>query len=194
MILKIVEHVWEGVKVVSPGIEMLVFLLIAFEVYVGIKERRREHRRKRLVDERVAEMRKAMAEGQVLVLSNPQSDDPRVAGWAQAVSNWSEETRRLLKSYSEHAEFHVPGAGARCFRRFRAAQLKRAACPDDLRKFWLGHASDDISDHYALQLLEDVKRRKVVAASVGLGFEVAESPYSFHYRGLANAAEQTVTQ
>jgi hypothetical protein len=104
MILRIVEHVWESVKVVSPGIEMLVLLLIAFEVYVGIKERRREHRRKRLVDERVSEMRKAMAAGQVLVLSNPQSDDPRVAGWAQAVSNWSEETRRLLKSYSEHAE------------------------------------------------------------------------------------------
>ena len=89
--------------------------------------------------------------------------------------------------------FHVPGAGAHCFRRFRAAQLKRAACPDDLRKFWLGHASDDISDHYALQLLEDVERRKAVAASVGLGFEVVESPYSFHYRDLASAAGQTVT-
>ena len=35
---------------------------------------------------------------------------------------------------------------------FRAAQLKRAGCPGDLRRFWPGHASADISDNYALQL------------------------------------------
>jgi len=68
------------------------------------------------------------------------------------------------------------------------------ACPDDLRKFWLGHASDDISDHYALQLLEDLDRRKAAALSVGLGFEVVESPCNFHYSGLAKATEQTLTQ
>jgi len=116
---------------------------------------------------------------------------PSRAGTPRSYSNtYNHRLRPKLRKLG----FHVPGAGAHCFRRFRAAQPKRATCPDDLRKFWLGHASDDISDHYALQLLEDVKRRKVVAASVGLGFEVAESPYSFHYRGLANAAEQTVTQ
>jgi integrase len=90
--------------------------------------------------------------------------------------------------------FYVPGAGAHCFRRFRAAQLKRMTCPDDLRKFWLGHASDDISDHYALQLLEDVERRRAAAASVGLGFEVAEGPCNFHYSGLVEAQQPTLTQ
>jgi hypothetical protein len=100
---------------------------------------------------------------------------------------------RDLRPRLEKLGFYVPGAGARYFRRFRAAQLQRAACPDGLRKFWLGHRSSDISDPYALQLLEDVERRKA-AASVGLGFEVAGSPCNFHYSGLGEAAEQPVTQ
>jgi integrase len=85
-------------------------------------------------------------------------------------------------------------AGAHCFRRFRAAQLQRAAYPDDLRECWLGHASSDISDQYALQLLEDVERRKAAAASVGLDCEVADSPCNFHCSGLVEAADQPVTQ
>ena len=101
---------------------------------------------------------------------------------------------RCLRPKLEKLGFYVPGAGAHCVRRFRAAQLQRAACPDDLRKFWLGHASSDISDQYALQLLEDVERRKAAAASVGLGFEVADSPCNFHYSGLVEAADQPVAQ
>lgn len=101
---------------------------------------------------------------------------------------------RNLRPKLRKLGFYVPGAGAHCFRRFRAAQLKRMACPDDLRKFWLGHANGDISDHYALQLLEDVERRKAAAASVGLGFEVAEGPYNFHYSGLVEARPLALTQ
>jgi len=78
-----------------------------------------------------------------------------------------------LGIYSQHA-------GAHCFRRFRAAELKRHGCPDDLRKFWLGHENADISDHYAEQLLCDEKRRRQWAVKVGLGFKVP-SPYDFHY-------------
>ena len=55
------------------------------------------------------------------------------------------------------------------------SELKKQGCPDDLRKFWLGHENHDISDEYAEQLLEDVERRQTVAASVGLGFEVPEA-------------------
>jgi hypothetical protein len=67
------------------------------------------------------------------------------------------------------------------------------ACPDDLRKFWLGHATNDISDHYALQLLEDLARRQSIVANVGTGFEVAESPYNFHYSAPVKAAQPTLT-
>jgi len=48
-------------------------------------------------------------------------------------------------------------------------QLQPAACPDDLRKFWLGHASSDFSDQYALQLLEDMERRKASCGERGPG-------------------------
>jgi integrase len=86
---------------------------------------------------------------------------PTRAGTPRSYSNlYNQRLRPKLESLG----FYLPGAGAHCFRRFRAAQLKRAACPDDLRKFWLGHANGDISDHYALQLLEDVERRRAVAA------------------------------
>jgi integrase len=108
--------------------------------------------------------------------------------------SYSNTYNRNLRPKLEKLGFYVPGAGAHCFRRFRAAQLKRTACPDDLRKFWLGHASGDISDHYALQLLEDVERRKAAALSVGLGFEVAGSPCNFHYSEPMNGAQQALTQ
>jgi integrase len=109
---------------------------------------------------------------------------PSRAGTPRSCSNLYNQR---LRPKLEKLGCYMPGAGAHCFRRFRAAQLKRMACPDDLRKFWLGHANDDISDHYALQLLEDVERRKAAAASVGLGFEGAESPCNFHYRGPVEA-------
>jgi len=114
---------------------------------------------------------------------------PSRAGSPRSYSN---TYNRNLRPKLDRLGFHVPGAGAHCFRRFRAAQLKRSACPDDLRKFWLGHANADISDHYALQLLEDMERRKAIAVSVGLGFEV-NSPYSFPYSGIAKASESTLT-
>jgi integrase len=111
-----------------------------------------------------------------------------------APRSYSNTYNRNLRPKLEKLGFYVPGAGAHCFRRFRAAQLKRMACPDDLRKFWLGHASEDISDHYALQLLEDVERRKDAAASVGLGFELAESPCNFHYICAVETTQQRLTQ
>ena len=111
-----------------------------------------------------------------------------------APRSYSNTYNRNLRPKLEKLGFYVPGAGAHCFRRFRAAQLKRMACPDDLRKFWLGHASEDISDHYALQLLEDLERRTAAAASVGLGFEVADSPCTFHYIGPLETNQPRLTQ
>ncbi len=54
-----------------------------------------------------------------------------------------------------------------------------------------GHAGRELA---ILQLLEDVERRKAAAASVGLGFEVAESPCNFHYSALVEAADQPLTR
>ena len=45
--------------------------------------------------------------------------------------------------------------------------------PWQLEKFWLGHASRDISDQYAEGLSDDVTWRKQVAQETGLGFSTA---------------------
>jgi hypothetical protein len=42
--------------------------------------------------------------------------------------------------------------------------------PEDLIRFWLGHADETVTDGYS-KLGEDVQYRKEVAEQVGLGFE-----------------------
>jgi integrase len=58
------------------------------------------------------------------------------------------------------------------FRRFRSEALRKNRVPWQLEKFWLGHASRDISDRYAEGLSDDLKWRKQVAQQTGLGFSV----------------------
>ena len=72
---------------------------------------------------------------------------------------------------------HVAGEEMHCFRRFRSAVLTKNGCPEDLRKFWLGHENPDISDEYTEQLLEDIEHRQEVAVRIGLGFEIPEPSF-----------------
>lgn len=85
-------------------VELGVFLFVGYEVVIGIWHRHQGKKRSKLIAQRVAAMRDAMSKGQNLVLCVPTSGEPTVSDWAQAVSNWTEETRLLLKSYSAHAE------------------------------------------------------------------------------------------
>jgi hypothetical protein len=48
-------------------------------------------------------------------------------------------------------------------------------CPEDLKKFWLGHEDNDISAEYAEQIREDVEWRQLKAAEIGVGFELPSS-------------------
>jgi hypothetical protein len=86
------------------GIEFLVLLLIAYEVWTGIKDRWVEKRRKNLVEKRIGEMRNAIARGQALQLGTPKSMNSAVAKWASDVDSWEKETSELLRLYSAHAE------------------------------------------------------------------------------------------
>jgi len=61
--------------------------------------------------------------------------------------------------------------GLHAFRRFRASVLRRERVPEDLLKFWLGHARN-LTDVYASQLREDVAFRQHWAEHAGLGFSV----------------------
>jgi hypothetical protein len=74
----------------------------------------------------------------------------------------------LLLTSTTHNRVQVPGS---------EAILTKNGCPEDLRKFWLGHENPDISDDYPEQLLEDIERRQEVAARIGLGFKIPEPSF-----------------
>lgn len=84
--------------------EFLVLGLIAYEVLMGILERRASNKRKHIIGERVRTLRAAMLEGQRLQQSAVPSGDHRVAAWHQSVMQWTEKTRGLLAPYSPQAE------------------------------------------------------------------------------------------
>ena len=67
-----------------------------------------------------------------------------------------------------------PKAGAHAFRRFRATWLRMQRTPEDLIRFWLGHANKTITDGYSL-LKEDSQFRRKIAEQVNIGFEISAS-------------------
>jgi integrase len=85
-----------------------------------------------------------------------------------------------------------PKSGAHAFRRFRTTWLRKQHAPEDLIRFWLGHANKSVTDVYS-KLNEDVAFRKQVAEQVGIGFELpAEkpevAPYCTHTTLLSHVA------
>jgi integrase len=77
-----------------------------------------------------------------------------------------------------------------CFRRFRAAVLKKNRCPDDLAKFWLGHQNRDTTSDYAEQLREDVEWRQQVAADMGPWFHAADG---WFFPAVSNKLQPSVS-
>ncbi len=63
-------------------------------------------------------------------------------------------------------------SGFHCFRRFRNAVLTEADCPEDLKKFWIGHATKGVSELYGKQTTKNLRRRQEWAEKVGLGFKL----------------------
>src|ERR1700719_3587793 len=85
-----------------------------------------------------------------------------------------------------------PKSGAHAFRRFRTTWLRKQHAPEDLIRFWLGHANKSVTDSYS-KLKEDLTFRKKVAEEVGIGFELpAErpevAPYCTHTELLSEVA------
>jgi len=77
-----------------------------------------------------------------------------------------------LSQRNVHRAFITAGAtsGFHGFRRFRAETLRRERVPEDLVRFWLGHAGASITDTYAGGLRNDVVWRQEWAQRTGLGF------------------------
>jgi integrase len=71
-------------------------------------------------------------------------------------------------------QLEIGRRGFHSFRRFRNTFLRQSHCPDALLKFWLGHSGRDMSDLYD-RSSEDLKYRKDVAKSMGVGFELPKT-------------------
>ena len=71
------------------------------------------------------------------------------------------------------AELQQPRTGFHAFRRFRVTHLRFQCAPEDLIRFWVGHANASITDSYS-KLQSDVAFRKEVVERVGIGFKLSE--------------------
>lgn len=72
----------------------------------------------------------------------------------------------------ESAGFETRGFHA--FRRFRTTWLRKNRVPEDLLRFWIGHADRSVTDGYS-KVKEDVRFRKKWAKKVGIGFQLAKN-------------------
>jgi integrase len=71
----------------------------------------------------------------------------------------------ILKAMGKQA------CGFHAFRRFRVTCLRKGRVPEDLIRFWIGHADKTVTDGYS-KVKEDMVFRTVCAENVGLGFEL----------------------
>ena len=75
-----------------------------------------------------------------------------------------------LKTARERLAKHaIPGFHS--FRRFRITRLRELGIPEDLIRYWVGHAGKDITDRYS-KLAENRDLRKEWALRAGLGFSL----------------------
>src|SRR5438876_697870 len=85
-------------------LEIGVFLLIAYEVGVGIVRHRRTTKRKNELDRKVATLSRFMGEGQKIQREVPQQYDPvPIEEWTNAVNTWSRDTHGFLEKCSPRA-------------------------------------------------------------------------------------------
>ena len=69
--------------------------------------------------------------------------------------------------------------GLHAFRRYRTTWLRKNRVPEDLVRYWIGHAGKSVTDGYS-KVKDDLEFRREVCVKAGLGFEPpeiqAESP------------------
>ena len=63
--------------------------------------------------------------------------------------------------------------GFHAFRRYRISHLREIGVPEDIIRYWVGHAGQGITDRYS-KLGQNVEPRRDWARRAGLGFEVPE--------------------
>jgi len=62
-------------------------------------------------------------------------------------------------------------SGFHAFRRFRVTYLRRNRVPENVLRYWIGHADKTVTDGYD-RVAEDAEFRRTCAEAAGLGFEI----------------------
>jgi integrase len=82
-------------------------------------------------------------------------------------------------------------AGFHSFRRYRVTHLRKNRVPEDVLRFWIGHADKTVTDGYS-KVKDDGAFRLLCATNVGLGFVLpAETPTARY--DVAPSCTQTVS-
>ena len=108
--------------------------------------------------------------------------DPRLnAGIAKFVAEQNIQAGAFLFQSRSGRAMHLRTATARLkkhaipgfhsFRRFRLTRLRDIGVPEDIIRYWVGHAGEGITDRYS-KLAENVELRKEWALRSGLGFSL----------------------
>jgi hypothetical protein len=103
-----IRHMLEGTRPIDLwmlAIELLVLLLIAYEVGIGVVRSREDKKRAGLVCVRSEKIREIITRGQELQREAPRSGTApmEAATWIDAEREWHKGTKALLESYSPQA-------------------------------------------------------------------------------------------
>jgi integrase len=89
--------------------------------------------------------------------------------------------RDNLRKISNTATFHA-------FRRFRITNLREAGVPEDILRFWIGHANRSVTDRYS-KMKNRIPLRKEWAEKAGLCFDLGRNGPTLEVpASIANAA------
>jgi integrase len=92
----------------------------------------------------------------------------RTSGWLFQTKTGRPLSQRNVTRDSLH-KLEVPGFHA--FRRFRVTHLREQGTPEDILRFWIGHADKSITDRYS-KMSKRIQTRKDWAEKAGLGFNL----------------------
>src|SRR5216684_2216069 len=102
-----IKHMFEGVRPfdwLMLGIEVIVVILIGFEIFRGERSRHEEEKRLERVNERMTVIRSLMAVGQEIRRTAPEPmAHNAVNPWVEALEKWNQEVYVILESFSRQA-------------------------------------------------------------------------------------------
>lgn len=94
----------------------------------------------------------------------------RTSGWLFQTKAGKPLSQRNVMRDSLH-KLEVPGFHV--FRRFRVTHLRDQGTPEDILRFWIGHADKSVTDRYS-KMSKRIQTRREWAEKAGLGFSLPE--------------------